>query len=72
MGNGEFVFKVGEDEIRWHKPLVYQEKNGARQEIAARYAITDTNRVGFEVAKYDTSRPLYIDPLIYSTYLGGS
>ena len=70
--NGELVFKVGEDEIRWHKPVVYQEKNGARQEIAARYAITDKNRVGFEVAKYDASRPLYIDPLIYSTYLGGS
>ena len=70
--HGELVFKMGEDEIRWHKPVVYQEKNGTRQEIAAHYAITDTNRVGFELAKYDASRPLYIDPLIYSTYLGGS
>jgi hypothetical protein len=69
---GELVFKVGEDEIRWHKPVVYQEKDGTRREIAARYAITDANRVGFELAKYDVSRPLYIDPLIYSTYLGGS
>jgi hypothetical protein len=60
------------DEIRWHKPIVYQEKGGARQLVAARYAITDGNRVGFELAKYDASRPLYIDPLIYSTYLGGS
>jgi hypothetical protein len=64
--------KMGEDEIRWHKPVVYQEKNGTRQEIAAHYAITDKNRVGFELAKYDISEPLYIDPLIYSTYLGGS
>jgi hypothetical protein len=69
---GELVFKMGEDEIRWHKPLVYQEKNGSRREIAAHYAITATNRVGFKLAKYDASRPLYIDPLIYSTYLGGS
>jgi hypothetical protein len=30
------------------------------------------NRIGFKVAKYDVSRPLYIDPLIYSTYLDGS
>ena len=51
--NGELVFKVGEDEIRWRKPVVYQEKDGARQEIAAHYAITDTNRVGLAVAKYD-------------------
>jgi hypothetical protein len=70
--HGDLVLKMGEGEIRWHKPVVYQEKNGARQEIAARYAITDTNRVAFELAKYDVSRPLYIDPLIYSTYLGGS
>ena len=71
--DGDLVLKMatGEDEIRWHKPVVYQEKNGTRQEVAARYAITDTNRVGFVVAGYDASRPLYIDPLIYSTYLGG-
>jgi hypothetical protein len=69
---GDLVFKTGEGEIRWHRPVVYQEKDGARQEIAARYTINDTNRVGFQLAKYDASRPLYIDPLIYSTYLGGS
>jgi hypothetical protein len=69
---GELVFKMGEDEIRWKAPVVYQEKNGALQLVAARYAVTDPNRVTFDLAKYDASRPLYIDPLIYSTYLGGS
>ncbi|HLB93023.1 MAG TPA: SBBP repeat-containing protein [Terriglobales bacterium] len=64
--------KASDSEIRWHSPVVYQEKNGARQQIAAHYSITHTNRVAFELAKYDSSRPLYIDPLIYSTYLGGS
>ena len=29
--------------------------------------------VGFEVARYDTTRPLVIDPVLsYSTYLGGN
>jgi hypothetical protein len=72
--HGDLVLKMaaGEDEIRWHKPIAYQEKDGARHEMAAHYAITATNRVGFAVTKYDASRPLYIDPLIYSTYLGGS
>jgi hypothetical protein len=69
---GELVFQMGKDEIRWHKPVVYQEKDGARQLIAAHYSITDKNRVGFEVAAYDAHRPLYIDPLVYSTYLGGT
>src|ERR1039458_1961407 len=67
--HGDLVLKIGEGEIRWRKPVVYQEKDGARVEIATRYAITDTNRIGFNLAKYDASRPLYIDPLIYSTYL---
>ena len=67
------MFIAGDGEIRWRKPVVYQEKNGTWQPVgAARYVITDDNRVAFEVAKYDTSRALYIDPLIYSTYLGGS
>ena len=69
---GDIVFKVDEDEIRWHKPVVYQEKDGARQEIAARYTITGRNRIGFELARYDSTRSLYIDPLVYSTYLGGT
>jgi hypothetical protein len=69
---GELVFKMGEEEIRWHKPVVYQVNAGRRQEIPAQYAVMDTNRVGFQVEKYDRGRPLYIDPLIYSTYLGGS
>jgi Bacterial Ig-like domain (group 3)/Beta-propeller repeat/Transmembrane protein 131-like N-terminal len=70
--HGDLVFKMGEDEIRWHKPVVYQERNGTRQVVAANYVITNDNRVGFEIAEYDTSRTLYVDPLIYSTYLGGS
>jgi Bacterial Ig-like domain (group 3)/Beta-propeller repeat len=69
---GDLLFKTGEDEIRWHKPVVYQEKDGTRNEIAASYTITAKNRIGFELAKYDASSPLYIDPLVYSTYLGGS
>ena len=69
--DGDLVLKMGENEIRWHAPVAYQEKDGARNLVAARYAITDTNRVAFEVAKYDTGRALYIDPLSYSTYLGG-
>jgi len=70
--DGDLMFKMGEGELRWQRPVVYQEKNGAKQKIPAHYVIKDTNLVGFELAKYDTSKSLYIDPLIYSTYLGGS
>ena len=69
--NGDVVFKMDGNKIRWHKPIAYQEKNGSRLEIAARYMITNENLVSFEIGDYDATRPLYIDPLIYSTYLGG-
>jgi hypothetical protein len=70
--DGDLVLQMSAGEIRWHKPVAYQEKDGTRQLVAARYVVADKNRVAFEVAKYDAGRPLYIDPLIYSTYLGGS
>lgn len=69
--NGDLLFSMTSGDIRWHKPVVYQEKNGKRVSIAARYQIAG-NRVGFELGEYDAARTLYIDPLIYSTYLGGT
>jgi hypothetical protein len=77
--DGDLVLKLGGEEIRQHKPFVYQEIGGERREIAAAYAIRhvesaiENRRVGFEIGDYDRSQPLVIDPvLIYSTYLGGN
>ncbi len=71
--HGDLVLQFGGSEVRWRKPVVYQEKDGARQEIAGRYVIRQGNQIGFEVAGYDASRPLIVDPtLVYSTYLGGT
>src|SRR5260370_27837611 len=70
---GDLVLASKEGEIRFQKPLAYQEVDGARREISASFVLKDTHQVGFQVAAYDTSRPLVIDPvLFYSTYLGGS
>ena len=70
--DGDLVLAMGEREIRWHKPVVYQESGGVRREIAGRYVIRGEDRVGFELARYDRSRTLFVDPvLVYSTYLGG-
>jgi hypothetical protein len=60
------------EELSWHKPTAYQERNGVRHEIPSTYRIGNQNQITFQLAKYDTTQPLYIDPLIYSTYLGGS
>ena len=70
---GDLLLETPGGEIRQHKPLVYQEVDGVRREIAGTYALRGGRRVGFQVAAYDSSQPLIIDPvLVYSTYLGGT
>src|SRR3989454_9366094 len=55
------------------KPVVYQELRGQRVVIPTRYVIKAERQVAFEVAAYDATKPLIIDPVLaYSTYLGGS
>src|SRR5712672_1576210 len=70
---GDLVLRAAGGEVRQHKPVVYQEIDGIRQEIDGGYVRKGANRVGFRLAAYDTARPLIIDPVLsYSTYLGGS
>jgi uncharacterized repeat protein (TIGR01451 family) len=58
--------------VRQQRPVAYQERDGARTEVAARYRIDARGRVGFELGDYDRTRSLVIDPvLVYSSYLGG-
>ena len=71
---GELVLRTALGEVRQQQPRVYQEIDGKRGEVGARYAILARNRVSFHLARYDRKRELRIDPvvLVYSTYLGGS
>src|SRR5713101_5215748 len=69
---GDLVLNTGSGEVRLQKPVVYQESGNVRKEIAGRYVLRGKHQIGFEVATYDASKPLIIDPLLsYSTYLGG-
>jgi hypothetical protein len=70
---GDLVLHTAGGDIRQHKPIIYQNIDGSRREIEGGYVRKGVKRVGFQVAAYDPSRPLVIDPtLAYSTYLGGS
>ena len=70
--NGDLIIKIGDNQLIQHKPIVYQEMNGERREIAANYAIAK-DKIKFEIGNYDREKPLIIDPVLsYSTFLGGS
>src|SRR5437899_7562669 len=69
---GDLVLRADGSEVRLRKPVVYQEQNGQRAVIPTRYVLKAERQVSFEVAAYDATKPLIIDPVLaYSTYLGG-
>jgi hypothetical protein len=51
---------------------VYQESNGIRTPVVGAYVLKDDNKVGFHIPDYDRRRPLVIDPIVYTTYIGGT
>jgi hypothetical protein len=66
------VLRVGETRLVQHAPYAYQDGGGVRRQVPARYVLLDGGEVGFEIAAYDATQPLVIDPVLeYSTYLGG-
>lgn len=72
--DGELVIALPHGgELRQPKPVAYQEINGQREAIAAAYVLKNSETVGFQLAAYDLSQPLVIDPiLLYASYLGGT
>src|SRR6266513_444600 len=77
---GDLLLSVEDQQIRLHKPVAYQTDRAygsdlgrdKNQFVNVGYRVEKNARVTFEVASYDTARPLVIDPaLSYFTYLGG-
>jgi hypothetical protein len=69
---GDLVITKAGRELTQHKPVVYQEVDGRHVYVAANYVI-DGDVVRFQLAPYDTQRPLVIDPVIsYATYWGAT
>ena len=70
---GDLVAHIHNIKVSWNRPHVYQETEGGRKQIIARFVLKKNQRIGFEVGAYDPAKPLIIDPaLVYSTYLGGT
>jgi hypothetical protein len=75
--DGDLVVRLNGEEIRFHKPVAYQNVEPTRLQnrkfVEAGYVLESRNRIGIRVGKYDAAQRLVIDPvLVYSSYLGGS
>jgi len=49
----------------------YQKTSAGNVRVDSRFKVLGKNRVGIEIGKYDSSKPLIIDPIVYGTYVGG-
>lgn len=68
---GDLLLHLADGVVRQPAPVVYQEEDGRRKAVEARYVLAG-DEVSFVVGRYNRSRPLIIDPILqYSTYLGG-
>ena len=54
------------------KPVCYQVVGGERVKVEAKFKKIKNNTYGFSVGEYNKNYELIIDPLVYSSYLGGS
>ena len=73
---GDLVLETAVGHVRQHAPVVYQVVDGQRRLIDARYLLAAdgaATHLTFDVAAYDVTRPLVIDPVVvYATLLGGA
>jgi len=68
IGKDSVTIVKGEGRFIDEGLLVYQEKH----EIDAKFIAKGSNAFGFQINNYNPLKPLIIDPLIYSTFVGGS
>jgi hypothetical protein len=75
-GNGDVDVSVNDRAVlRMGAPVAYQERHGERMPVHASYRLSATatgSELSFDVGPYDRDLPLIIDPLVYSTFLGGN
>lgn len=75
VSQGDLVIHQDGVELRFLKPVAYQDKSASRKAVPAEYRIErDANGtlVRFEIGKYDRRRALVIDPVLSSAVLAYS
>ncbi|TAL70507.1 MAG: T9SS type A sorting domain-containing protein [Bacteroidetes bacterium] len=68
---GELVFETCLGNIEQKNIYAYQEINGLKQQVECKFKFNYDETIGFVIKNYDSSLALVIDPLIWSTYIGG-
>ncbi len=69
---GELQLEIKNKIISFTKPIAWQVIKGEKVKIPVKYNIKGDFVYGFKVGKYNPQYMLYIDPLLSSSFIGGS
>ncbi len=59
--------------VEFGSPLAYQQRNGIREPVTAKYSVRADGRITFQIGDYDRAAPLIIDPILaYSSLVWGA
>ena len=69
--DGALIIPLGDTELREAAPFIYQLHGGRQVRVDGWFRVSG-DMVEFGIGEYDHDAPLVIDPVLYSTLLGGS
>lgn len=69
---GELLIQTRFGEIRHNKIYAYQEINNQKVEIECKFKQNSESQFSFDLGKYNPDFALVIDPIVWSTFIGGS
>lgn len=69
---GDLVLQTSLGEVEHAKLLAYQMQNGTQNVIECKFKNEGNGVVSFELGSYNPNQNLIIDPLVFSSYLGGT
>ncbi len=68
---GELVIGTSLGEITQKKLEAYQTIGSKRVPVACAFKVYDNGEIGFRCGAYNSSIPLVVDPIVWSSYVGG-
>ena len=69
--NGCLVVRMGAQRLSFSAPMAFQERGGIRRVIPVAYLVSGST-YGFRLGRHDETQPVVIDPVLESSYVGGT
>ncbi|MCX6257919.1 MAG: SBBP repeat-containing protein [Bacteroidia bacterium] len=70
--NGDLVLKTSLGDVIQNQLFAYQETDGKRNGVRCSFVVKNDGKIGFDAEWKDRTKPLIIDPLVFSTFVGSS